>query len=696
MLARIWRKVDRVSRAGVTRLQHHLAWPSLVTGPVRIAADFRHPIDAGHRSALIARYRGHFAQSAEATLENARQLLEHRFRFLGHTIQHGAEIAWSRDPVSGREWSRGFSPDIAYRGPRRLGDVKLPWELSKHQYFFILGKAAWLTDSPLFAREILTQIDHWIRDNPCHRGIHWTSALESGTRAISWILAFPFYADACDMAARERLALSLAQHFLFVERNLSVGKFANTHLVGEAAALAIGGLFLSCSHSKRWLQKGLHHMEEQMRLQVRSDGGHAEQSAAYHRFFMDQYHLVNAVLQVNNRSYSPATLRCLERMTEFLMDILLPDGSAPGFGDCDDARGIWCRSDAPRDYRSLLALGAVVFGRSDFKSIAGEAAEELLWLYGESALDTFENMPAHPPEHTSAAYPDTGYYTLRSGWAPGDSVLTFDCGPLGYGPSGHGHADALSFQLFAHSYAFLVDPGTYSYNLDYRWRDIFRSTRAHNTLLIDGFDQSAGQDRMSWSFMAQARCRRWLSTSEFDLVEGEHDGYRRLSDPVSHRRVVVFLKPDIWLIYDLLAASSHHEAEMFLHTRPDCEVELEPGLSAARLRSPGGHVLHVRSLQNGMAPARIEVFRGTDDKGSPIEYSEEYGCKTPSSAIRILLPFSGTATLLTAFGTRSGFLVESRSGNTGLDVTVASLDGLERRFAYDLGRADGAALLCKA
>jgi hypothetical protein len=674
----------KIVQAQLTRLRYRLGRPTLATGPVRVAADFRHPIDQGNKATLVAHYRIGFADNVGATIDEARRLLEHRFRFLGHGMQHGREIAWSRDPISGKHWSRGFSPDIAYRGADRLGDIKLPWELGKHQYFFTLGKAAWLTDELRFAQEIVTQIDHWIRENPCHSGIHWISALESGARAISWVLAYPFFASCCDPAFIARLCQSLAQHFLFVERQLSVGRFTNTHLAGEAAALVIGGLFLECRHSKRWMRKGLRHLQAQMIAQVREDGAHAEQSAAYHRFFLDQYFLVEATLRANGRSLPAGTLQRMERMTGFLMDFRFPDGTVPSFGDCDDARGIWCTPEAPRDFSSLLALGAVLFQRGDFKSIAGRASEEILWLYGQAALDRFKRIPAHPPDHTSSAYRDAGYYIMRDGWNPDGSVLAFDCGPLGHGPAGHGHADALSFQLYTLGYPFLVDSGTYSYNLDYRWRDLFRSTRAHNTLAIDGLDQSVTQHRMAWSFMAPVRCHRWLSTPEFDLVDAEHEGYQRLTDPVTHRRIVVFLKPDIWLVYDLLTGAAPHEAEMLLHVRPDCRIEPGAQTSTAILRAPGGQPLYVRLLDSGSATGGLEVLGRADEQEAMTEFSEEYGCKARSNAIRALLPFCGRAALLTGLSARADFVARCESNSGRLDVTVIGANGQRSRLLYPI------------
>ncbi|MGH9891921.1 MAG: heparinase II/III family protein, partial [bacterium] len=354
-------RIRRRLRVLHARTRYRLGLPEPDAGEVGIAPSFRHPIDAAQRSLLTAQYRDLFPDAVLTELAEARRLAAHRFALLGHTVDYGERITWIRDPVSGREWSRGFSPDIPYRGAGRLGDIKLPWELNKHQYFFTLGKAAWLTDDPALAGEIVRQIAYWIEDNPCHRGINWIDALQVGTRAISWIMAYPFYVDCCDTSFRRRLASSLAQHVMFVEGHLSTGRFANTHLIGEAAGLVAGGLFLDCRDSRLWLEKGLAILEDEMERQVTPDGVHAERSVAYHRFFLDHYHLVSALLAANRHPLPEAICRGMERMTDFLRDVLHPDGTPPAFGDGDDARGLWFRTDCPAEYRSLLALGAVLF-----------------------------------------------------------------------------------------------------------------------------------------------------------------------------------------------------------------------------------------------------------------------------------------------------------------------------------------------
>lgn len=674
-------RVGRRLRALRARVRFRFGMSEANPGNAGIAELFRHPINATQKALLTEKYRQLFPDAVQMEVAEAHRLAKHRFNILGHKVDHGELIAWSLDPVSGEDWSHGFSPDIAYRGPERLGDIKLPWELNKHQYFFTLGKAGWLTDDPSPSAEIVRQMGHWIEDNPYLRGINWVSALETGTRAISWIMAYPFYADSCDASFRRRLAESLAQHMLFVEEHLSIGRFTNNHLIGEATALVAGGLFLDCRQSKRWLSKGLAFLEQEMERQVTADGVHVERSIAYHRFFLDHYHLAKALLGTNGKSFTAPTVRGIERMTEFLLDLLSPDMSAPAFGDVDDSRGLWTHADCTADYRSLLALGAVLFDRQDFKAVAGGLTEEVLWLLGNDGVSKFQELTPRFPNHTSSAYPDGGYYVMRGGWGTSDAQLVFRCGPIGHGHAGHGHADALSYNLYANAYGFIVDSGTFSYNLDYQWRDAFRSTRAHNTIAVDGVDQSVTGDRMSWKSMAATRCLKWVSIPSFDLVAGEHDGYQRLPDPVMHQRAIAFLKPDTWWIMDHLNGIEAHSFELFMHLRPDCSVELQEEHARVVLRSPNDAKLYAWSFSAAGNACLPEVVTGSDEERAAW-FSPGYGTRLPTRALRIRGEFEKRTTVFTCLSTSDADVraVTSQDGIVG--ATIRRMDGSKDTLFY--------------
>jgi hypothetical protein len=155
-----------------------------------------------------------------------------------------------------------------------------------------------------------------------------------------------------------------------------------------------------------------------------------------------------------------------------------------------------------------------------------------------------------------------------------EARLVADAGPLGYGTlAAHGHADALSFTLSLGGREFLVDPGTFTYRADSPWRAYFRSTAAHNTLRVDGQDQSQPGGSFLWLSKARAACSKWASTRGLDVFEGWQDGYMRLADPVLHRRRIVLDKARRRIVVeDVLETTGMHFVELFFHFGDQCEV----------------------------------------------------------------------------------------------------------------------------
>src|SRR5690606_17182395 len=110
------------------------------------------------------------------------------------------------------------------------------------------------------------------------------------------------------------------------------------------------------------------------------------------------------------------------------------------------------------------------------------------------------------------------------------------------------------------------------------WRDYFRGTAAHNTMRVDGVDQSQIGGQFLWLEKAEARLERFESTNDHDAIAASHDGYERLPDPVRHERRVRFDKrTDVFEIVDRLVCKSEHVVERFWHFAEDCRVALDGG-----------------------------------------------------------------------------------------------------------------------
>ena len=172
------------------------------------------------------------------------------------------------------------------------------------------------------------------------------------------------------------------------------------------------------------------------------------------------------------------------------------------FGDCDDGY-VLDLAGGGNDVRELLSVGAVLFERPDFRPMADGSRRSGILAPGFRCAEAV-GCASLAPEGSPASI--EGISRIRALSSPmrkprGEdrvSVL-FDCAELGYGSiAAHGHADALSFTLRVGGRDVFVDPGTFDYFTYPEWRTYFRTTASHNTLEIDGRDQSAMLGPFLW------------------------------------------------------------------------------------------------------------------------------------------------------------------------------------------------------
>jgi hypothetical protein len=289
----------------------------------------------------------------------------------------------------------------------------------------------------------------------------------------------------------------------------------------------------------------------------------------------------------------------------------------------------FCPTEGFHVYRSLLATGAVLFNRADFKSKALQFDDKSRWLLGDGGAARFAAIPAQSSNlPVRRAFPEGGYYLLGSDFETDREVrIVADVGPLGYlSIAAHGHADALSFTLSAAGETLLIDPGTYTYQGDIRWREYFRGTAAHNTLRIDEENQSLSGGSFMWMRHAQATCEGFEVSGESQMLSASHDGYTRLAAPATHRRTWTY-NPSARLlsIEDEVISTSSHLVEVHWHFCDQCMIEVLEDHAVVR---KNGVVLTLRWSANSV----VKTVRGQENP--PMGWvSPRFDSKKPSGTI---------------------------------------------------------------
>ena len=592
-----------------------------------------------HRENLRPFIQQNFPQWIDRAVEEAERLCRHEITLLGYgPVRLGDEIDWHRDPVTGGIWERRFWAD--YRPVHDSGgrDSKIIHELNRHQHLPRLAKAYLLTGDERYANEAVAQLNSWIDQNPPGRGINWKSSLEIGIRAISWLWTiFPLLRSrSFDETSARRIGDSLFAQLEHVHRYTSLFTSPNTHLIGEAAALFVAGLvFRDQKRPAAWLRSAGVILAETAEEQILQDGVYGELSSCYHCYALDFYLQAMVLAEQNGLPFPEPVSRKVPGMLQFLMHLTRPDGTLPLLGDDDGGRALALDR---RDYRSFqdgLCLGAILYRRGDFKHQAGAFCEEALWMLGKDGWEVYRQLGAEKPTETRACFPRAGYDVQRSGWGPLDSHMVFDCGGLGILTGAHAHADALSVTLFSRGRELLVDPGTYVYNCAPEWRGYFRSTRAHNTVTIDDRDQADQGGTFRWNTEYQTRVTTEPALSGAGYIEAEHDGYRRLPHGVIHRRRLLHVAPESWIVVDDFRGSGEHTLDFHYHFAPDIEVSaLEREDARILVRAnPAGLLLCLFATQPF---ASAELIRG---ETAPIGgwASRGYGEKQPCTTLRATL-----------------------------------------------------------
>ncbi|MBX3282608.1 MAG: alginate lyase family protein [Acidobacteria bacterium] len=517
------------------------------------------------------------ATAAESLIEAADGICEGRIGLLGFgRVDVGADIDWHREPISGIVSPRKHCKEFNELDPTESGDKRILWELNRHQHFFTLGAAYRLTGDERYAHVFARQLASWIRENPPGIGVNWISSLEVAFRSISWLWALELFKDSAELTNDLFLdcVRLLYVHGRHIETYLSTYYSPNTHLTGEALGLYYLGTQLPfLEASAEWRRRGENILLSEISKQIGPDGVYFEQSTWYQRYTVDFYlHFYVLRELFGETAYDERNAVADERLNAaltFLLNIARPDGTTPLIGDDDGGRLLPLTSRIAGDFRGTLSLGAAIFGRGDLAFAGDNSFEETFWLLGTAGIRSVERSKAREPEALSRSFLDGGYFVMRNGWMPTDDSLVIDCGPLGALSGAHGHADLLSIDLSLRGRQLFIDPGTFSYSASKETREQFRSSKAHNTLTVDGHSTSTSSGPFSWKTRANGTAKAWITDPIFDFFEGEAE----LPAGGTHRRSVMYIRGDYFIIRDVVEMAGEHLFELNFRYAPGITPE---------------------------------------------------------------------------------------------------------------------------
>jgi uncharacterized heparinase superfamily protein len=495
----------------------------------------------------------------------------------------------SRKMIAAREFTF-LNQTVASSGP-------IPWNDRRHaklwlyhlNYFDFLNVGFVLPDEERLLQLAMEIALDWCAHNTKGTEVGWEPYALS-VRIVNWLKFLARHGRWLELLEERgkisTLLQSLGGQVATLEHRLERDLLGN-HFLKNIKALLFAGALLDTPMSTRWWAKGENLLEQELNEQILPDGGHFERSPMYHAQILEDLAEIRLLCAATrkNLAYSRLLAEKIRSMAQFMKGILHPDGEIPLFND-----SVLSGAHPPAEVLNMAEA-------PDTKGVESESQVRV--------------------------FPDTGYGVIRS--PESRSILIFDCGPLGPDcQPGHGHCDVLTYELSLHGQRVVVDTGVSTYEQRPE-RSYERSTAAHNTLCIDGEEQSE-----IWaSFRVGRRPRvgqiRGGSNGGFRFLSGQHDAYQRLG--VVHARTILLLPPDTWIVADLLGGNGSHLVECFLHFHPRVRVE---ELAETRAGRP------VRRWTVEFADQSYLLATYGDGQFDFLKswYSEQFGDRQPSTVLR--------------------------------------------------------------
>jgi len=593
----------------------------------------------------------------------------------------GKRINWFSDYNNGHEWPLCFYPKLDYTSERRTGDIRSMWEIHRHLFFATMSAGFLVGDNEDYAAWVSRHWKDWLNQSRIGFGIGWIAPQiqENAIRNISWILSYLFLQNSSAITASDRRVFRRAifQQGCFINHYFNSKKaISHNHLVSEAGGLALTGMFFS-NHSfgKRWLRRGLRTLEQATIFQVHSDGVQGEFSTNYHAFVLETAILVYCFGTRLGFQLDEEFRKALHGMLKHITAMTYPDGSLPQFGDTDNATAWALTPGRLQDRRRYASTGAVLFHDSELKNAADIFHLETWLLMGETSLQNWMDLPKSKKSVSEQNFfPSVNVLTSKQMGNELQEHLIIRGGgasfPPGIGTS-HNHADYLSFTWWVEGEEVLIDPGTYSYSLDDKWRFYFRSAAAHNTITVDDesmLDVNRKRFGIPQIFPVQTKSRECCPDYSFLHLHYEKPaGLTRWQ----HERRFLHIYPGLLLIRDQVLCLGRHRLAVNFQLSGNYERDQIGHLLSLR-RNKQGPILYFAS-----SPDDITIDYG-DDVQPAGWHSPRYGIREALTSVHARVMFTDITTFDTIIDARAAW-------QRGADACTLTLDQKEITLSEEGG-----------
>ena len=548
----------------------------------------------------------------------AEKTIAHQFDYLGSGWISFEKIPWHEDIKTGFCWENDFYLNIRKK-TKKGSDIKLPWELSRCHHLLWLGEAYLLTSEEKYAQEIVDEINDWIDNNPLMYSVNWTCSMDVAIRAVNWMYALNMISSSSVMTDCfvEVVYKSLFQHGFFIWHNLEKsGKWSNNHYTSDLVGLAFIGTFFS--HTRigvKWQRFAIKELFEETRKQILPSGVHYEKSISYHRLMVELTSYTLSMLTRIGEAIPDDIIRKTQSMYDFVGSYLKPNGMAPLLADNDNGRFLPFTFGDFRKHEYLLNP---------------EGLDNRIVNCGIGQLFNYKKT------NTSSIYKDAGIVIFKnkevyllvnnSGYSKHVESTQKTVGT-------HTHNDQLSFEFSVGENDIFVDPGSFVYTSSIKDRNEFRSTKKHNTLVVDDEEQNVLSDINAFTMTINNKNRN------IQLNGDECCGcYETIQGNMAHERRFKVSDGSLVITDRMNKTGDSHVGCLFLHFASGLLPQMKKNTICHIDNS--AIIVDIRwETEHIEGEFKADVFEDT--------YSPSYGVVVPSKSLAAKFSFNEECTIRT-------------------------------------------------
>lgn len=480
----------------------------------------------------------------------------------GDTAWGEGALTWNTSKSQTFSW-QGNSAGSDWNQPASGADVEWMWLAARFPFARDMTAEYLATSNEFYAERLLTIMLDFIADKGATGG--YPRTIDTGLRAFEWLRTYHYMvpSDAMDADANKAVLKYIWQMADFLHQPGSFTPTTNWGLIETRGLYFLAVYFPEFHQAAQWTATANERLNGMVTNLKYEDGSYNEPSSMYTGVGLTTLIDVKKYGTMNGQPFSPIFDQAVEAISEYFMDLALPDGTDVQYGD----------SDYPYSHQSLLQNAGTLFGRADFTYV-GTAGEQ-----------------GSAPSHASRLYPVKKEAFMRTGWEEDDLYLFINNGS---GSRSHTHPDNLAIAAYGYGNRLLVDPGRYTYNASPIADWLRKSTEAHNTIEINDLPQK----------QADGTIDNWSVNDRFDFFEGSYD---TANPKLTVSRSVLFLKPHFWIVSDAVKGSTGStKYQQTWHTLPDAHLVMDPVSKAASTHFESGGNLQIVPADPGNLAASLD------------------------------------------------------------------------------------------